>query len=177
MRLFILLCSDLGIRSGTAVSIAPQHYDQAENTIRFTTKKAARVALPVTDQLKAIFDTCDLTNPLPFLTQVRFKTRARSARQLENSEISATRMRKEFKALKDSLGIERKFIPHDLRRSSAVKLYKLTHDLRAVQAFLGHSSLQSTIWYLDHDLEEVELANLEAIKKPFIAWRKETRAA
>jgi hypothetical protein len=37
--------------------------------------------------------------------------------------------------------------------------------------------MQSTIWYLDHDLEPVPIANLEAIKKPFIAWRKETKSA
>ena len=67
-------------------------------------------------------------------------------------------------------------MPHDLRRTTAVTYYKLTRNLRKVQTLLGHSSLQATIWYLDNDLEDVDLADLEAIKKPFIAWRKDKTA-
>jgi site-specific recombinase XerC len=55
-------------------------------------------------------------------------------------------------------------------------MLKQTKDVRDVQALLGHRSLQSTIWYLDHDLRPVALANLEAIKRPFLV-RKETKSA
>ena len=177
LRLFILLCSDLGIRSGTAVNIAPRHYDQAEGTIRFKTKKDAKVGLHVTQEVRSLLDTCDQRDPRPFITQLRTGLRAKSQRQLKHEAVAARQLRTELKELRLRLGIERRVVPHDLRRTSAVNLYRLTRNLRQVQAFLGHSSMQSTIWYLDHDLEEVPLADLETIKTPFLAWRKDTKTA
>jgi site-specific recombinase XerC len=53
-------------------------------------------------------------------------------------------------------------------------MLELTRDIRDVQALLGHRSLQSTIWYLDHDLRPINRDNLEALKHP--AWRKEHTA-
>lgn len=79
-----------------------------------------------------------------------------------------------FHRLLDSIGITRKLTPHDLRRTTAVKLYEATRDARDVQALLGHRSLASTIWYLDHDLRPVSRANLELIKSP--NWQKEQSA-
>jgi integrase len=38
--------------------------------------------------------------------------------------------------------------PHDLRRTVATNLYRETHDLRAVQQYLGHSRIDSTTHYL-----------------------------
>ena len=52
-------------------------------------------------------------------------------------------------------------------------MLRYSGDVRDVQALLGHRSLQSTIWYLDHDLRPVSLDALETIKRPFIVHRKE----
>jgi site-specific recombinase XerC len=49
-----------------------------------------------------------------------------------------------------------------------------THDIRDVQALLGHSDLGSTFWYLDHDARPVSRSILEMLKRP--AWRKEKSA-
>lgn len=49
-----------------------------------------------------------------------------------------------------------------------------TNDIREVQAILGHKNLQSTFWYLDHDMRPIKRSTLELIKSP--AWRKEQSA-
>jgi integrase len=173
LRLFILFCSDLAMRSGTAVKIGPEHYDTQSQTLRFTTKKDARVCLPVTREIATLIATCTDGSGDPFITQIRRRLNPARMRQQTNAWVSATRLRTEMKELRLSLGIETRITPHDLRRTTAVRLYKYTHDLRKVQSLLGHRSMQCTIWYLDHELEEVDSADLAAIKKPFIAWRKE----
>jgi site-specific recombinase XerC len=67
-------------------------------------------------------------------------------------------------ALKKKLGITRKLTPHDLRRTTARKLYALTGDLRDVQSLLGHSELQTTLWYLQDALQVVSTKHLELAK-------------
>ena len=70
------------------------------------------------------------------------------------------------------LGFQKRIVSHDLRRTAALRIHALTGDVTAVQALLGHSSLQSTIWYLDHDLKSISAATLEAMKKPFKPFRR-----
>jgi integrase len=178
LRLFLLLCSDLAIRSGTAAKISPRQYDKATGFLRFTTKKDAHLGLPVTAEIADILNTCDLQSTVPFVTQLRQRIRPNRANQQAGYILNATQLRHQFRRLRERLNLPKRIIPHDLRRTTAVALYKQTHDLRQVQALLGHRSLQSTIWYLDHDLEDVDLATLEAIKKPTpaIVWRKEQTA-
>ncbi len=176
MRLWILLCSDMGIRSGTALGLAPEHYDARNGTISFTTKKAAILTLPITDAIAALLDTCDLDNPLPFITQLRIRVVGNMGRPRVNARVNCYNMRAEFAQLRRSLGITKRITLHDLRRTTAVSIYKRTRDLHIVQAFLGHRNMQATIWYLDHDLQPVGRNILEEAKQPFIAWRKEKTA-
>jgi len=84
------------------------------------------------------------------------------------------KMRMHFQALCRSVGIDRRIIPHDLRRTTAVAMLELTGDVRDVQTLLGHRNLQSTLWYLDHDLRPVKRSSLELIKTH--AWRQEHTA-
>lgn len=69
-----------------------------------------------------------------------------------------------FVRLRKSLGITRKLTPHDLRRTTARNVYDKTKDLRLVQALLGHSDLNSTLWYLQDNLVNVEVSALELAK-------------
>jgi site-specific recombinase XerC len=73
-------------------------------------------------------------------------------------------MNRHFRALKARCGIARNLRPHDLRRTTAVKIYEGTKDLRTVQTILGHKSLGSTIYYLDHDMVPIPVAILELAK-------------
>ena len=176
MRLWLLLCSDLGIRSGTALRIAPENYDARAGTLSFTTKKAAALTLPITQAVADLLDTCDLDNPLPFVTQLRVRAVGNMGRPRRHAEVNSHNLRQEYAALRRSLGITKRITPHDLRRTTAVAVYKHTRDLHIVQSFLGHRNMQATIWYLDHDLQPLDRAILEEAKKPFLAWRKEQPA-
>ena len=176
MRLWLLLCSDLGIRSGTALRIAPENYDQRAGTLSFTTKKAAALTLPVTRAVAELLDTCDLSNRLPFVTQLRARAIGNMGRPRKHDTVNSHNMRQEYATLRASLGIAKRITPHDLRRTTAVAVYKRTRDLHIVQSFLGHRNMQATIWYLDHDLQPLDRAILEDAKKPFLAWSKEQTA-
>lgn len=88
----------------------------------------------------------------------------------------ATQLDRPYRQLLRDAGITRRLTPHDLRRTTAVAMLEYTGDVRDVQALLGHRTLQSTIWYLDHDLRPVPRETLEALKRPFIIHRKEQTA-
>jgi site-specific recombinase XerD len=88
--------------------------------------------------------------------------------------ITTTGLRRCFARLRLRAGIGRRITPHDLRRTTAVAMLESTADIRDVQALLGHRTLNSTIWYLDHDLRPVKRSVLELIKRP--VWRKELSA-
>jgi integrase len=176
MRLWILLCSDLAIRSGTAARIAPQHYDAPRGLLHFTTKLGEKLTLPVTAEIAAMLKTCDPHDPTPYVRQIHRDTLAKQGQShiLTTKTSYAHTLNVAFFRLRHALGITRKLTPHDFRRTTAVKLYEETGDARDVQALLGHRTLASTIWYLDHDLRPVKRSLLEMIKRP--AWRKEKSA-
>jgi hypothetical protein len=99
LKLLLLMCSDLAIRSGTAVQLAPENYNPLTGEIRFTSKKGSKLALPVTDNLASILNACDQNNPLPFITQVRIKTNANAARHQKATIVDPITLRRELKAL------------------------------------------------------------------------------
>lgn len=174
VRLWLLLCSDLAIRSGTAAALGPRHYNQDTTTLQFTTKKQAKVHLPVTDEIRELIEHCDLSVDVPFVRQL-WKATTGPAMRKDTSVLNTTMsLRATMRRALVEAGLPHTFIPHDLRRTTAVAMLEATHDLRDVQALLGHSSLQSTIWYLDHDLRPVKRSTLEMIKRP--AWRKDRTA-
>ena len=176
LRALLVLCSDLAIRSGTAVRIGPDNYNSERQTLSFTTKKDAHVTLAITQAVRDLIDGCDLSDPRPFVTQKRCEETHR-ARYMKRPWMDVTILHKELQALRKRVGITKRIIFHDLRRSAAVATLRYTNNLRTVQSLLGHRSLQSTIWYLDHDLYPVDTETLEAIKQPHLVWKKGPRTA
>lgn len=171
LQLWILLCSDLAIRSGTAARIAPHNYDRSQGVLRFITKRGAHLTLPVTAEIADLLHQCDMQNPASFVRQLWMRQPVHQGRTPAATGKTADRLRVLFRRLCLSVGITRRIVLHDLRRTSAVAIYQHTGDLRDAQALLGHRSLQSTLWYLDHDIRPVKRATLELIKTP--AWRKD----
>jgi integrase len=166
VRLWLLLCSDLAIRSTTAATIAPEHYHPETQTLRFTTKKQAKLTLPVTAEIAALIAQCDQSNPEPFVRQLWPATTG-PAKLRTTTPLNATMsLRAALRRCLRAHGITQRIIPHDLRRTTAVAMLEHTHDVRDVQAILGHRSLQATIWYLDHDLRPIKRSTLEIIKRP-----------
>jgi integrase len=170
LRLWLLLCSDLGLRSGTANKISGTHYDAEKKELRFCTKGGSKQTLPVTEEIAQIIAPLDHHTDKPYVWQLRQQDRKRGP---ESKTYAASGLRRELKAIGESINANR-FIPHDLRRTSAVAVYEETGDLRAVQQFLGHINLETTLQYLDHDSVKVSRSVLERIKRP--AWRKERTA-
>lgn len=176
LRAMLILCSDLAIRSGTAVKIGYDNYDPERHTLSFTSKKDAHVTLATTQAVQELIDQCDPNSRLPFISQIRAREVARRGRPSRHPQMNVGTLHVELKALRAKLGITKRIIFHDLRRSAAVAALRYTGNLRTVQSLLGHRSLQSTIWYLDHDLYPVDTDTLEAIKKPHLVWKKEHTA-
>jgi integrase len=174
MRLYILLCSDLAIRSGTAARLMPSNYDADKGVLRFVTKKAETVALPVTEEIRELLGRCDMAKSEPFIRQL-WRAESRDGKGYrhgyghpleETVKHGGLTLADKFRRLKDKVGITRRITPHDLRRTTAVALFEQTGDVRDVQSLLGHRSLQSTIWYLDHNATPVKRSTLELIKRP-----------
>lgn len=174
LRLWVLLCSDLAMRSGTAARIGPRHYYQDTQSLQFTTKANAHLTLPVTAEIRALIETCSMDSPLSFVRQLWERAPHYTGHPLTTPEATAGGLRNQFQKLRKSLGINHHITPHDLRRTSAVAMLEFSHDVREVQALLGHRNLQSTLWYLDHDLRPVKRSTLEILKRP--TWRKEQSA-
>ena len=56
--------------------------------------------------------------------------------------------------------------PHDLRRTTATRLYSLTKDLRATQQLLGHDNMRSTLTYIAPLATENLKPLLDALRQP-----------
>lgn len=169
LRLFLLLCSDMALRSGTANAISGSQYVATTGTLRFNSKAQSRQALPVTAEIRAILDPLDHLSPIPYVWQLRIAEHRIGPKP---TVYCSDLLRTELKKLCKSLGIQKRIIPHDLRRTTAVAVYNQTQDLRVVKALLGHTDMKTTLWYLDHDLTPVSVNVLERAKKPFLVSRK-----
>jgi site-specific recombinase XerC len=174
LRLWLLFCSDLAIRSGTAQRLNHQNYDDATGTLTFITKCDEHLTLPVTAEIAAILHTCNHDDPKPYVHQLWANYRATNHLTGNLRTYSPAHLSRSFAQLRRSIGITRKLTLHDFRRTTAVAMLRATADVRDVQAVLGHKNLTSTIWYLDHDLRPIKRHTLELIKRP--EWRKENIA-
>lgn len=151
LKCWLLLCSDLAMRSGTAARVCPAQYDRKAGTLTFRTKYEEALTMQVTDELRSLFG--ELTGRVPFVSQLH-----------PQGGITAFGLRTAFLRLKERVGVRRAVRPHDLRRTTAAKVYDMTSDLRIVQALLGHRSLQTTLHYLDHRNTPVPRNLLELVK-------------
>lgn len=160
MRCWLLLCSDLAIRSGTAMKLGPQNYDRDKGTLTFRTKYQSAQRVAVTRELRELLDTCEGHRPFVEILP-RGPLRPRGYRRYTLSETS---LRKAWRKLKRDCQITRDIRPHDLRRTTARSVYRQTKDLRVAQALLGHRDLPATLWYLQDDMVEVPITVLELAK-------------
>lgn len=169
LRVWLLLCSDLAMRSGTAARIAPINYDEERRELSFTTKFGTAQTLPVTDALADLFAMAqggDARTPYTMLLprMPRYGCTRPMPPRRTNSKHHVTHLRKQFRKLLAEQGISKPLRPHDLRRTTAVRTLEACGDLRLVQALLGHRELATTLYYLDHRNTPVSRAVLETAK-------------
>lgn len=140
MRLWLTLTAGHGLRFHEAQRLRLADYNAQSNTFTHRTKGNQTNTLPASDELKAFIDSLpkdtDRNTPLVDIAAGRHMTRANIYAKWER--------------LKKHAGVNRFLRTHDLRRTLAVKVYELTHDLRAVQQTLGHTRLATTCLYLEH---------------------------
>jgi integrase len=147
LRVWLLLCENLGLRFSTAAAIAPQNYNAERGEITIITKRKKVLVLPVPDELQRLFAAVDReANPtIPYWMLLRGDTGLRGSIKHPNCSLRA-----EWERCKKKAGVRVTLRPHDLRRTLAVELYEATKDIRAVQLVLGHESLATTASYLHH---------------------------
>lgn len=172
MKLWLLLCSDLAIRSGTSAKIGPDQYDPGSGQLIFVTKRQEKVTLPVTDEIRQLIARCSMHSRQSFVRQLRMMEPNTNAIRA-NCRTPESALHQKFTALCKKAGIQRRITPHDFRRTTAVNAYKETRDLLLCQALLGHADPSSTSWYLDAYRREVPASLLETIKKPNAQRQKE----
>jgi len=169
LRFFLLLCGDLGIRHRTATRIAIAHYHASTRSLRFTTKGNTHQTLPVTDAIADVIETLaatalDTTTPIVNLL--------RPPKQQGHPPGRNPRFLKAFDKLKAELGIRPELHIHDLRRTVAEEVWDATHDLRAVQAQLGHRNPVTTARYLANRIQLQDLQPVLAKVQALRAQRK-----
>lgn len=155
LRFFLLLCADLGLRHRTAASITLANYNYDLQALSFYTKGNVHQTLPVTRELRQIIESLprssDRTVPIGNLLPRNRREQTTGPRP---------RFSKQWKALKTRAGIRADLRIHDLRRTVADDVWNATHDIRAVQAQLGHRSPTTTARYL---ADRITLQDLQPI--------------
>jgi integrase/recombinase XerD len=143
MHLFLLLTSTLGLRFAEAASIGPSNWNREEGTITFRKKGGDMHKLPITPEIEQLFKLAPETEDpaAPFLFRLANKNHLKHTRDA---------LRYHWKKLREAAGVRKEITPHAMRRLSAISLYQLTKDIRVVQHLLGHQSLGTTAWYLQH---------------------------
>ena len=135
MRLFILLCHDCALRSGTAAELRWVNLPGDGEQIVIRSKRATVVRVPTSLRIRELLARCPKDDgPLIGL--------------MTGKEQSAAALRIQFAKLVSKAGLPKDTRLHDLRRTMAEKAYRLTSDLRVVQTLLGHDAIQSTLHYL-----------------------------
>jgi len=140
LRAIILLAAHAGFRRSDCLRIAPIHYSQEQKTITITQQKTNHtVCVPASGELQLLFAAAPDGDPAtPLYALHRGQT------------IGTTGLGKAWCRAKKKAGVNPGLWLHDLRRTLAVSLYELTKDLRVVEQFLGHRSLNATVMYLEH---------------------------
>jgi integrase len=161
LYMWMMLCSDLAIRSGTAHKLGFAHYDPTRQELRFLTKFRAALTIPVTREIAEYIERCNPRDERPFVAQL-WQSHTKGQRHVLAR--TRTAIGRAFVRLMKDAGITRNLRLHDFRRTTAVKVYRKTRDLRVVQSLLGHANLASTVHYLDHDLVAVPRLILEDVK-------------
>ena len=103
----------------------------------------------VREELQALLDLGDWT----VLAEV-ISPRAKPSSQLEAAYKSVTIY---LRTVAEASGMDPKEVhSHRFRHTRALELYRVSKDVRAVQKFLGHRSLETTQHYLQIALSEID---------------------
>jgi integrase len=144
LRLFILLCWQTALRFSEAIAVTPRSFNPERNTATIRTKGDKVRTIPLTEEILELIRPTLEGDPDKSCVAL-----------LKGTRCSPGAIRSAWCQLCKRLKIEN-VNPHDLRRTTATRLYWKTKDIRLVQQYLGHDSMTSTLRYLA-PLKEEEL--------------------
>jgi len=162
LKLFILLCWQCALRFSEAMSITPRFYDIDRKCFSVVVKGDKRRNLPAPPEVAAMIESTLQGDPDDSCIAI---LRGRHT-------LKGPAMRIAWRRLCQRCEVH-DINPHDLRRTTATRLYEATKDIRAVQDYLGHSALVSTLRYLA-PLKEEQLREFHNILKFELPRRRET---
>ena len=127
---FCIFLIDTGARLGEGIGLRWQDI-QGERVTFWLTKSGRSRSVPLTEQASAAVRACERRRRGPFanIVQAQFRAAWNEAKQ----EVG--------------LGTEPDVVPHILRHTCASRLVQGGIDIRRVQAWLGHQTLQMTMRY------------------------------
>lgn len=121
---------DTGARLGEAIGL--RWSDIIQNQVTFWITKSGRSrTIPLTERAKSAILACKGQNGGPFLAIKQYKYRA----VWKEAQLAC------------GLGNDRDVVPHILRHTCASRLVQGGVDLRRIQIWLGHQTLQMTMRY------------------------------
>lgn len=95
-----------------------------------------------------LFFENDYKNSLPFASEYVFAVKYKGS--IHKSTTDAIRRR--LNTIASRAGVE-DVHPHKFRHTFATVLYKRGLDVRMIQRLLGHTNLNTTMIYIDHDVD------------------------
>lgn len=140
-RIWLRLTVALALGQAEALALCEANYNPENKTVSFVRKKTKEPnTLPVPDDVALLFeqapDTGDKSTPY--------------LERWNGAPLTYWSINGRWQRLKKRAGVRREITPHDLRRTTAIALYEVSHDLRAVQQLLGHATLHSAVHYVAH---------------------------
>ncbi len=149
LQLMLLLCHDAALRAKAALSLTHREYDPVDRVLSIRGKHGKVQTVPASGRLAAMLMFVPSGDgPLVSL--------------LAGRELGYAALRRQFVELCKRVGAPPGLRLHDLRRTMAVATYDTTHDLRVVQALLGHDSLRVTLNYLERDVHKLNPETIAA---------------
>jgi len=125
----------------------PQKYNKENQTIETTVKGRSTRLYPVPHTLAKILESLEplsadeMDTPYYSLLHKRHRPQKNVATLQKN-------LRWNWYALRDSAGVKNDLRAHDLRRTAATNIHRITGDVLAAQQLLGHADLSTTAAYL-----------------------------
>jgi len=150
MRLFILLCSQLGLRFHEAARACPLHWNRETQELAVIGKNNKPRNLPVTKEIAQMFavaEKLDAPRDTPFIWLMLAKP-CSVGPNLGSLRRDDNHIRKEWQRMKRRLAINPALVVHDLRRTRITQIYRETLDIKAAQQFADHDNLDTTAHYI-----------------------------
>jgi site-specific recombinase XerD len=160
-RALLLLLVRSGLRIAELIALRPSDVNWAEHSLRLLDTKIGEA------QTRAFHSSVD--DALMRWIDTRARLGYRSGPlfcTLKGDPVSGDYVRVLLRRLKEQAGIEKRVHPHGMRHTFACELRAAGVDILTISKLLGHSSVTTTLIYLDHLTNGQAVAALGNVELP-----------